>query len=74
MCNFIAKICLNACVRDEQNLPATIDPIGLEMLDITIKILTIMSGNYNRSIYVPGETRDYDKNRETFILTGGLLI
>ena len=72
--NMLAKICLNACNNDQNNLPTTIDTVGLEMLENSIKLLTIMSGDFDRSIYVPGQTRESDKNREVFILTGGLLI
>jgi len=32
-----------------------------------------LGGNYNRRMYIPGETRENDEARKVFIESGGLL-
>jgi hypothetical protein len=84
----LAKVSLNAWsnptphqiaprpVTGEAVEPGSSKAIAFEILEHTTKILSIMTDHFqcNRNIYVPGETRDCDKIRETFILSGGLLI
>jgi len=66
MIHALIKIILASC---DSNLIQNYDT---QVIKLSIKCLSALAGKYDRKMYIPGETRDFDLVREFLINQGGI--
>jgi len=66
MIHALIKIVLASCDS------TLIQNYDIQVIKLSIKCLSALAGKYDRKMYIPGETRDFDKVREFLINQGGI--
>jgi len=67
MIHALTKIILASCDS------TLIQNYDLQVIKLSIKCLSALAGKYDRKMYIPGETRDFDLVREFLINQGGII-